>query len=195
VGHSLTGASVKDCTTSNSCLPSELVQAYWYVGTARSPCRTDRCRISTRTRRLPMMRHSGARVHVLSASVSFVSREGLIAATPVRDFAMASERFAGVRASMRCTATHRCNELPPGHSVPPRDHQAAHATSSACSWLPALGWHRWSGAYWLPISGSAVILGASCSRPAGARSTERCRTGGQRRPHPATWPEIGETAD
>jgi hypothetical protein len=33
-GHSLTGASVNDCTTSNSCLPSVLVQAYWYVGTA-----------------------------------------------------------------------------------------------------------------------------------------------------------------
>jgi hypothetical protein len=25
---------VKDCTNSNSCLPSGLVQAYWYVGTA-----------------------------------------------------------------------------------------------------------------------------------------------------------------
>jgi hypothetical protein len=32
-GHSLTGASVNDCTTSNSCLSSGLVQAYWYVGT------------------------------------------------------------------------------------------------------------------------------------------------------------------
>jgi hypothetical protein len=32
-GHSLTGASLKDCTTSKSCLPSGLVQAYWYVGT------------------------------------------------------------------------------------------------------------------------------------------------------------------
>ena len=31
--HSLTGASVKLCTTSNWCLPSGLVQAYWYVGT------------------------------------------------------------------------------------------------------------------------------------------------------------------
>jgi hypothetical protein len=25
---------VNDCTTSNSCLPSGLVQTYWYVGTA-----------------------------------------------------------------------------------------------------------------------------------------------------------------
>jgi hypothetical protein len=32
--HSRTGSSVKDCTTSNSCLPSGFVQAYWYVGTA-----------------------------------------------------------------------------------------------------------------------------------------------------------------
>jgi hypothetical protein len=32
-GQTLTGASVNDCTTSNSCLPSGLVQAYWYVGT------------------------------------------------------------------------------------------------------------------------------------------------------------------
>jgi hypothetical protein len=33
-GHSVTGASLKDWTSSNSCLPSGLVQAYWYVGTA-----------------------------------------------------------------------------------------------------------------------------------------------------------------
>ena len=36
-GHSVTGASLKDCTTSNSCLPSGLVQAYSYVGTAVAP--------------------------------------------------------------------------------------------------------------------------------------------------------------
>ena len=43
-GHSLTGASVKDCTTSNSCLPSGLVQAYWYVGTVWiSLSNLDRC--------------------------------------------------------------------------------------------------------------------------------------------------------
>ena len=32
--HWLRGSSVKDCTTSNSCLPSGLLQTYWYVGTA-----------------------------------------------------------------------------------------------------------------------------------------------------------------
>jgi len=34
VGHSLAGSSVNDCTSSKSCLPSGLVQTYWYVGTA-----------------------------------------------------------------------------------------------------------------------------------------------------------------
>jgi hypothetical protein len=33
VGQVLTAGSVKDWTTSNSCLPSGLVQVYWYVGT------------------------------------------------------------------------------------------------------------------------------------------------------------------
>jgi hypothetical protein len=32
--HSWTGSSENDCTTSNSCLPSGLLQTYWYVGTA-----------------------------------------------------------------------------------------------------------------------------------------------------------------
>jgi hypothetical protein len=36
-GHSLAGASVNDCTSSNSCFSSGLVQTYWYVGTAATP--------------------------------------------------------------------------------------------------------------------------------------------------------------
>jgi hypothetical protein len=33
VGQLVSGSSLNDCTTSNSCLPSALLQTYWYVGT------------------------------------------------------------------------------------------------------------------------------------------------------------------
>ncbi len=75
LGHSLTGASVKDCTTSNSCLPSGLVQAYWYVGTA-AELLVRTVRAGTRARRLLMMRLGALSVQQLSASVTFALREG-----------------------------------------------------------------------------------------------------------------------
>src|SRR5687767_6238207 len=48
-----------------------------------------------------MMRHPTSSVHVLSASVAFAPREGVIAAAPVGGFAAARVGFAAVRVALR----------------------------------------------------------------------------------------------
>ena len=59
-GQVATAGSVNDWTTSNSCLVSGLVQAYWYVGTVLDSS-VGASRAGTRTRRLPIMRHRSGR--------------------------------------------------------------------------------------------------------------------------------------
>jgi hypothetical protein len=87
---------VKDCTFSNSCLPSGLVQAYWYVGTAQAlPDRAEvGRRVGTLTRRLPMMRHQVARRPRMWASVTFAGGEREIVARRVRGTAVGERTFA-----------------------------------------------------------------------------------------------------